>query len=216
MNQFYNPLFLLKVLKSYLFDINRLHLMDEQELRRYQDRCVRHIVKFAYTVPLYHDLYRKAKVHPQDISGVEDLSKLPEVSKEDIAKYYPDGIVSSTMNRENLIQVSTSGTTGKSLSIYVDLYDIILGLFGYLRQFREYNINWRKHRITIIGDFAPHTVESGYINRGIEPGLTPGFYFTTSSGSIQMIHQNNSSIRLTCFNPIFLADITGCLVILPC
>lgn len=211
MNQFYNPLFLMKVLKSYFFDIDRLHLMDERELRRYQDRCLRHMVTFAYTVPLYHDLYVKAKVHPQDISGIRDLSKLPEVSKEDFARYYPDGIVSSAVKRENLIQVSTSGTTGKSLSLYVDLYDIVLGLFGYLRQFREYGINWRKHRITIIGDFAPHTVESGYINRGLEPGFNPGFLFR----NIQWLNTNDPPEQLIdkidAFQPYFLGGYNGML-----
>ena len=35
MNTFYNPLFLLKILKSYMFDINRLNRFDEEKLKKY-------------------------------------------------------------------------------------------------------------------------------------------------------------------------------------
>ena len=56
------------VLKSYFFDIDRLRRMNEDQLRRYQDRCLRHMVFFAYTVPLYHDTYKDAGVHPSDIT----------------------------------------------------------------------------------------------------------------------------------------------------
>jgi len=70
---------------------------------------------------------------------------------------------------DNLVKVSTSGTTGKSLSIYVDMFDIIMGLFGYLRTIKEYGLNWRKSNISIIGDFAPHTAETGYVKKGLFP-----------------------------------------------
>ena len=132
MNSFYSPIFLSKVLKSYLFDINRLGNLNDEKLRRYQDKHLRKMVKFAYTVPLYHDKYKKAGIHPEDINGIKDIKKLPMVSKYDFKKYYPDGIISSKINKNKLIEVSTSGTTGKSLSMYVDMFDIVVGLFGYI------------------------------------------------------------------------------------
>jgi phenylacetate-CoA ligase len=167
MNQLLNPLFISKVLKSYFFDINRLWTITDEELKRFKDKQFRKIVDFAYTVPLYHELYKKAGIYPDDIRGIKDIVKLPFVSKDELEKYYPDGLVSSRIDKDKLIEVSTSGTTGRSLSVFVDLYDIVIGLFGYIRMLREYDINWRKDRLTIIGDFAPHTVESGYINKGI-------------------------------------------------
>ena len=77
MNPFYNPIFTSKVLKSYLFDIDRLRRYSNDKLLKYQDKHLRKMVKFAYTVPLYHDKYRKAGVHLKDISGIKDLKKLP-------------------------------------------------------------------------------------------------------------------------------------------
>ncbi len=211
MNTFYNPLFLLKILKSYLFDINRLWRLDNQELKKYQDTCFRNIVAYAYTVPLYHDKYKTAAIHPNDIKGVGDIEKLPIISKEDIKQYYPDGIISTKTRKDKLIEVSTSGTTGKSLSIYVDMFDIVMGLFGYLRTLREYDINWRKDRIAIIGDFASHTAESGYINRGLQPQKNFNFLFK----NIQWLDTNDDPKKviaeLNSFQPDFIGGYVGML-----
>src|SRR4030042_3731649 len=109
MNSFYNPIFLSKVLKSYLFEIDRLRKINDEELRNYQNKQIKKMVKFAFTVPLYHDKYKKSGIYPDDINTIEDLKKIPTVSKDDFKNYYPNGIVSSKINKNKLIQVSTSG-----------------------------------------------------------------------------------------------------------
>ena len=211
MNPFYNPIFLSKIAKAYLFDIQRLKKISDVKLKRYQDHQLKKMVRFAYTVPLYHDKYKKARVHPNDISVIKDLRKLPLISKEDIKQYYPDGIISSKTSREQLVEIATSGTTGKSLSIYVDMFDIVMGLFGYLRTIREYEINWRKHRLTIIGDFASHTAESGYVTKGLQPRLPFDFLFR----NIQWLDTNDEPKKIikkiNRFNPDFIGGYVGML-----
>ena len=211
MNPFYNPIFLSKIAKAYLFDIQRLKKISDVKLKRYQDHQLKKMVRFAYTVPLYHDKYKKARVHPNDISVIKDLRKLPLISKEDIKQYYPDGIISSKTSRERLVEIATSGTTGKSLSIYVDMFDIVMGLFGYLRTIREYEINWRKHRLTIIGDFASHTAESGYVTKGLQPRLPFDFLFR----NIQWLDTNDEPKKIikkiNRFNPDFIGGYVGML-----
>lgn len=209
MNPYYNPLFLSKIIKSYLLDINRLKNSTENTLAKYQNKQLRKQLKFAYTVPVYRQLYQNTKIH--DINSISDINKLPYISKHEIKENYPDGIISPTVNKKNLVEVATSGTTGKSLSIFVDQYDIIMGLFGYLRTLREYNLSWRKNRITIIGDFAPHTAESGYIKRGLEPRSNFNFLFK----NIQWLNTNDSPLEimqaLERFKPEFIGGYVGML-----
>lgn len=211
MNSFYNPVFLSKVLKSYLFDIDRLKKLNEKELRNYQNKQIKKMVKFAFTVPLYHDKYKKFGIYPDDIKTIKDFEKIPTVSKDDFKNYYPDGIVSSEIGKNKLIQVSTSGTTGKSLSIYVDMFDIVVGLFGYIRFIKEHEINWRKDKLTIIADFAPHTVESGYINRGLQLNLNLNIFFK----NIQWLNTNDSPEevikKINNFKPDFIGGYVGML-----
>ena len=211
MKYLFNPIFLSKVFKSYFFDIDRLWNLNEKQLRKYQDKMLRKIVKYAYTVPVYHDKYKKSRVDPLDIHGLDDIIKLPEISKEDIKEYYPDGIVPRGFDKKNLIKVSTSGTTGKSLSIFVDMYDIVIGIFGYVRTVREFGISWRKNKMTIIGDFAPHTAESGYINRGLSPSLKIDRFIK----NIQWLDTNDDPKRIikeiNNFKPDFIGGYVGML-----
>lgn len=211
MNHLYNPVFISKILKYYLFDIDRLNNINRRNLEKYRDKKFRNIVKYAYTVPLYHDLYSKAGVRPGDIQGLKDITRLPFVSKDELHNYYPDGLISSNTSKNRLINVSTSGTTGRSLSIFVDLQDIIIGLFAYIRMLREYDINWRKDKITIIGDFAPHTVESGYISKGLFAKMQNSYLFK----NMQWLDTNEKPDLLTKkinrFKPDFLGAYTGML-----
>ena len=211
MNSFYNPIFISKVLKNYLFNIDRQRRFNDEELSKYQNKNFKKMVQFAYTVPLYHQTYKKAGIHPDDIKSIEDIKKLPTVSKYDFKNYYPDGLVSSKIKKSKLIEVTTSGTTGKSLSIYVDMVEIVNGLFGYIRFLREHDINWRKDKLTIIGDFAPHTAETGYIFKGIQSQFGKNLFLK----NIQWLNTNDPPEKvmeeIDKFKPDFLGGYTGML-----
>jgi phenylacetate-CoA ligase len=211
MNPFYNPVFLSKILKSYVLDIDRLSNFNERTLKKYQDVCLRKIVRFAYSVPLYHDKYKKANVHPDDIRGIADITKLPIISKYDMKAFYPDGIIPSGAKKEHFIEISTSGTTGKSLSLYGDMYDAVLWLFWYIRVLRNHGINWRKERLSIIGDFAPHTIGSGYIKRGVLSNLNSSGFFK----NMQWLNTNDDPFEVmkevNKFKPDFLGGYVGML-----
>jgi phenylacetate-CoA ligase len=211
MNQFYNPIFIAKVLKSYLFDIDRLYRFNEEALRAYQDTQIRKMVRFASTVPLYQEKYTAAGVQTTDITGIKDLGKLPLISKGDVKNFYPTGIISSTKKKEQLVEVATSGTTGKSLPLYVDMFDIVMGLFAYIRTLHEYGMSIWRNRITIIGDFASHTAESGYVTRGLQPRLN----IVSRFKNIQWLNTNDDPQKLikeiNAFRPEFIGGYVGML-----
>ncbi|MGF3554804.1 MAG: phenylacetate--CoA ligase family protein [Thermoplasmatota archaeon] len=211
MNQFYNPVFLSKILKSYLLDIDRLRRINSKQLRDYQNKQFRRLIKFALTVPMYHDKYKKSGININDIKSLDDIEKIPTVTKDDFKNYFPDGITSSKVNKKTLIQVSTSGTTGKKLTVYVDMFDIIVGLFGYIRSIKEHGINWRKDKLTIIADFAPHTVETGYINRGLYKYFGSNIFFK----NFQWLNTNDPPEKIIKeidnFKPDFIGGYVGML-----
>ena len=184
--------------------------MDDNSLRRFQDKSLRSIVNYSYSVPLYRDKYKKAGVHPGDIKGVGDIEKLPVVSKEDFKKYYPDGIISSKTSKNRLIEISTSGTTGKSLSLFGDRFDAIFWFLIYIRILREHGINWRKDRISVIGDFAPHTIGTAYVNKGLLPNIGGSFL-----DNIQFLNTNDEPSKvfkeLVGFKPDFIGGYPGML-----
>ena len=102
MNPFYNPSFLSWLLKTYISEIDRLRKLDEKALRKYQGKCLKNMVKFAYSVPLYHEKYKKAGIHPTDINGLNDIEKLPIISKFDFKNISQESIISSKIPKDDL------------------------------------------------------------------------------------------------------------------
>ena len=211
MNPYMHPWFLFRLIKTYLFDIARLKRFSTSDLHRFQNKMLKKQLRFALTVPVYQQLYQQKGFQITDVTGITDINKIPHISKYELKDGYPDGLISSKISPEELVEVATSGTTGKSLTIFVDPFDVVMGLFGYLRTLREYGLSWRRDRITIIGDFAPHTAESGYIRRGLQPRFKLNFLFS----NIQWLDTNAKPEEvmkdLEQFQPDFIGGYVGML-----
>ena len=83
---------------------------------------VRHVYDH---VPYYRDLMDKKGVSPDDIRSIDDLSKLPFLSKADLRETYPYGMLAVPLSDCVRIQ-SPSGTTGKRGIAYYTQHDIDL------------------------------------------------------------------------------------------
>jgi phenylacetate-CoA ligase len=100
---------------------NRLY-WDKKRLKRYQEKRLRRVVRYAYDfVPFYHKRFREAGVDPNQIRTVEDLSKLPIVKKDEFKKQNPQQIVSKEFELNKLKKVTTSGSTGTPFVIYITI-----------------------------------------------------------------------------------------------
>jgi phenylacetate-CoA ligase len=99
-----------------LLSLSRNYRISPAELRKLQDRKVRAIVKYSYEhVRFYHSSFRKMGIMPDDVRGVDDLYRLPKLTRAEITANYPEGIAAKGAGVG--ITHRTSGTTGKSLSI---------------------------------------------------------------------------------------------------
>lgn len=159
MQPFYNPALIIKIAQSYLSDINRIWNLDKNGMKKYQDKAFRNIIKYSYTIPLYHDKYKKNKVTPNDIKGIEDIKKLPIISKEDIRSGFPDEIIPRNFDKNNNYLISSSGSTGKPLFIYCSILSAVKRLESFARILKAYGGNWRKSKTLMIIDLSPGSIE---------------------------------------------------------
>jgi len=83
---------------------------------------VRHVYDH---VAYYRRLMDEKGVRPEDIHGVEDIHKLPFLSKADLREAYPYGLLGTDLKNCVRIQ-STSGTTGKRVVAFYTQGDIDL------------------------------------------------------------------------------------------
>lgn len=103
-----------------------IETMPVEEIKKLQsEKLVKQVANVYENVPYYRDLMDKAGVKPDDIKGIEDLHKLPFLSKADLRDAYPYGLLAKPLKDCVRIQ-STSGTTGKRVVAFYTQHDIDL------------------------------------------------------------------------------------------
>ncbi len=97
-----------------------------EQIRAWQsERLVKQVQHVWDNVPYYRKKMEEKGVTPADIKGVEDLHKLPFLSKDDLREAYPYGLMGAPL--KDCVRIhSTSGTTGKRVVAFYTQKDIDL------------------------------------------------------------------------------------------
>ena len=94
------------------------------ELQKYQNKRLRSLIRYVNTHSLfYKNIFKKNNINPRDIESKFDLSRLPIIRKNDI-KSASQEIISDEYASGNLKCMSTSGSTGEPLFIYLSDFEI--------------------------------------------------------------------------------------------
>ena len=97
-----------------------------EQIRAWQDERLVATVKRVYqNVAYYRKKMDEKGVTPDDIKSVDDLYKLPFLTKDDLRDAYPYGLVAAPLKDCVRIQ-STSGTTGRRVVAFYTQHDIDL------------------------------------------------------------------------------------------
>ena len=97
-----------------------------EELRKMQsERLVNQVKNVWENVPFYKNKMIEAGLTPDDIKSVDDLHKLPFITKDDLRDCYPYGLLARPLADCVRIQ-STSGTTGRRVVAFYTQHDIDL------------------------------------------------------------------------------------------
>ena len=97
----------------------------EEILAIQNEKIVRQVKNVYENVKYYRDLMDEKGIKPEDIKGVEDIKKLPFLSKEGLREGYPYGLLGTDL--KNCVRIhSTSGTTGKRVVAFYTQHDIDL------------------------------------------------------------------------------------------
>ena len=97
-----------------------------EEILRIQNEKIVKQVKHVYeSVPYYRDLMDQKGVKPEDIKSVDDIKKLPFLTKDDLREAYPYGLLGTDL--KNIVRIhSTSGTTGRRVVAFYTQKDLDL------------------------------------------------------------------------------------------
>ncbi len=97
-----------------------------EDMKKLQsEKLVRQVKNVYDNVEYYRNLMDEKGVTPEDIKSIDDLHKLPFLSKADLRDAYPYGLLGTDL--KNCVRIhSTSGTTGKRVVAFYTQKDIDL------------------------------------------------------------------------------------------
>ena len=101
-----------------------IETMPLDQLKELQsERLVKQIAHVYENCKAYREKMDAEGIRPEDIRGIEDIGKLPFVTKDDLKEAYPYGYLSVPL--EDCVRIqSTSGTTGKRVVAFYTQDDI--------------------------------------------------------------------------------------------
>ena len=104
----------------------KIECMTRVEMKELQSgRLINQVRHVWENVPYYKEKMISAGVKPDDIKSIDDLYKLPFVTKDDLREAYPYGLLGVSLKDAVRIQ-STSGTTGRRVVAFYTQHDIDL------------------------------------------------------------------------------------------
>jgi len=141
-----------------LFRLRRNVWLKLPKLVELQEKKLRAIVKYAYEkVPFYHRLLEANSIRPSDIRTIQDLQKIPIVTREDVQRNFA-GMLSRDTNRDKCSKHKTSGSTGIPIPVFLDNNARNFHSVVSLRQFLECGGRFRDKQVQLRGtgsSFAP-------------------------------------------------------------
>lgn len=103
---------------KYLKSLKRSEWKSRQNIEKHQNENVVKLIHHAYsTVPFYKKWYDEHGVDISQIKTVDDLKKLPVLTK-NLVKENQEELISNKFRKDTLKKQLTSGTTGTPLAIY--------------------------------------------------------------------------------------------------
>ncbi len=121
-----------------------------EAIQAHQEEQLCRLVAHAYaTVPYYRRVFDERKLRPGDMRTLDDLEKLPVLTKEKVRQHYRE-MISSQADR-HLIFCHTSGTTGKSLHFYQEARAIQFRWAVWWRHRRRFGVAFDARYATFTG-----------------------------------------------------------------
>jgi len=141
-----------KGLLEQIDNLCRTQYYSESELKALQEEKLRRLISHAYqNTPFYRHLFNKIKIKPHDIRTIEDLHKLPILSKSIVRENMNNLII---RNNEKISFRKTSGSTGIPLRICTNRDARLIEQALFYRFLFNLGYQWGDSTLTIWGGMA--------------------------------------------------------------
>lgn len=132
-------------------ELERISALTDDEIEKEQEMKLQKIINYAYEhVPYYKKLFDKNGIEPGDIMTRKDLEKIPLLSKNMLMEHREE-LLSDEYRKEQLIHVTSSGTTGVPVGFYVEKESHMRDWAYMYFMFRDYGLKPKSKRLVLRG-----------------------------------------------------------------
>lgn len=206
LKDFFYPVSIIKM----SFFLNRSQWYSPERLREYQLKRLSRIIAHAYqNVPYYTDLFDSLKLKPSDFNSIDDLQKLPLLTKNLLRENFHK-LTAKKVQKYHPILYKTSGSTGRQVEFYLDKPANVLEFCYYLRHW-----SWAGYKL---GSRFAELTGTRFLR---QENLHRMYHFSSLTNRLQInsmmisdknIHQIANCLRE--YRPLFLNGLASSLYIL--
>jgi len=131
--------------------LRRNSWLSSSKLEEMQNKGLREVVKYAYeNVAFYHQAFNRVKIKASDIRSVDDLLKIPTVTKSEVQKN-SKSLIAKGVALDQCTSERTSGSTGVPLAVFAQKNASYLLKANKLRHYVENGGSLLRDKFVLIG-----------------------------------------------------------------
>jgi phenylacetate-CoA ligase len=111
--------------RHYYNELKRSQWLSLEEIKELQEMKLRKLINHAYRhVPFYRQRLDEAGLTPSDIRTIDDLAKIPMLTKADVRENLYFDLMSDNHRKDKILRVQTSGSTGEPFVCFADQHQL--------------------------------------------------------------------------------------------
>jgi phenylacetate-CoA ligase len=111
--------------RHYYDELKQSQYLTPAQVRQLQERKLCRLIMHCYHhVAYYRERMDQLGLKPTDIQTLEDLSRLPFLTKDDVRENLHFDLLSDNHDKKRILKVTTSGSTGEPFQVYADQHQL--------------------------------------------------------------------------------------------
>lgn len=128
--------------RSYFDELDKTQWLSRDEIQALQLEKLKKLLTHSYhNSDYYNELFNQYNIHPKDIASLDDLKKIPFLTKQIVRENLNFGILAKNIDYKNILKIVTSGSTGEPFVCYADKYQLEMRWASTLR-----SLEWTGYR----------------------------------------------------------------------
>lgn len=128
--------------QKYYYELKQSQWLSKKDIRELQEKKLRRLIHQAYNhVEYYRQLFDSLNLKPKDIQTINDLQKLPFLTKSHVRENLYFDLLSDNHDKRLILRISTSGSTGEPFVCYADRHQLEMRWAATLR-----SMEWTGYR----------------------------------------------------------------------